>query len=208
MEGPLLTNHDVVRHVRRSAERQQAIVNDSEIPLFDPVDPMEANDRLACVNRSWLDFTAERLERLREHPDLDYLNRCWRFHTAPLPTSPGPFQRLRGWIHAKISGIVVSVLTRYFRQERDFLANLVRVQNEMARRLDDLADGAGRSLEVQNEMARRIDLLTHEMRTLDGATHRFSVAFREAFAELEERDEILRMLLEKRLEKRAPGNEP
>ncbi|MGH7858163.1 MAG: hypothetical protein ACREQY_12635, partial [Candidatus Binatia bacterium] len=150
----LVTNQDVVRNVRRSAERERAVVHDTEIPILGPAG------------------------RMQENEDLSYLNRFWQLERTPPPASGGRFLRLRAWLKGQAFGVVDSVLARYFREERDFLENLVRVQNELARRIDELA---------------------HEVRTVGLATHRFAGAFRETFADLRERDEMLRMLLERRL---------
>lgn len=155
-----LTNHDIVSHARHGAERARTAIRDAEIPVLDPVD------------------------RMQDDPDLAYLNRHWQLATATPVVAGGPFVRVRRWLKAQASGVVESVLARYFQEERDLLANVVR---------------------VQNELARRIDALAQEVRVLDGATYRFSAAFREACADLRERDEVLRRLLERRLAERAPG---
>jgi hypothetical protein len=157
-----------------------------------PVDARELVARLARTARR--DDDAGPVLRLEPFPvrshvrhleELASLNRRWVFDTAP-PAAPG--SGLRARFKAFVARLVLSALERYFLDERDFLANLVR---------------------LENESAERADLLLDEVRSLERAVRDLAESTRAALVSeaqrLAERDELYHRLAEARIEELEAG---
>jgi len=67
---------------------------------------------------------------------LRHLNANWQFDLAPFV---GGSTGIRRRVKQRVARTVVSFLQEYFQEERDFMAHLVRLQNELAARSDESA---------------------------------------------------------------------
>ena len=67
---------------------------------------------------------------------LDYLNQHWVFEIDAAPAGPGPLAALRVRAKRLATRVVRGALSSFVLQERQFLEHLVRLQNELAERLD------------------------------------------------------------------------
>lgn len=68
---------------------------------------------------------------------LRHLNAKWQFDISPFT---GNATGLRRRLKVRLGRTVVSLLQGYLEEERDFLAHLVRLQNELAVRTDEAAE--------------------------------------------------------------------
>lgn len=112
----------------------------------------------------------EDVEALTHSDELRYLNARWRLDVPSGLPRVGP-----AWKHRakeRVAQLVLHLLDRYFTDERDFLAHVVRFQNKVAVAHDELVD----------QLRELIDQLRDESRRLA------------------ERDELLHRLLEERVE--------
>jgi hypothetical protein len=125
----------------------------------------------------------KRPPRVELHHDMErhYLNaHCMLDHTPSDLSSAGRFPQLKSRLKRRAAHFVVGVLNRYFTDEQEFLAHLVRFQNNLAERHDEL----GREVEALHHMLRvesqalkqRIALLNEavEGRQLAGSTNGYS----------------------------------
>jgi hypothetical protein len=126
---------------------------------------------------------------LRASRELEYLNRGWVLEGGIESRRLGVFTVLRrtlvprfvrSWIRGMLTRVVVSVLEPYLLEERAFLERLVRLQNELARRGDELAD---------------------ETRALAAATDGLGRWLDGTYAHLVAHDELLHAQAERRLER-------
>ncbi len=88
---------------------------------------------------------------LRAHAGLSYAHQHWALPDSPLADSPladsppadSPPARatgLRGRLRALVAAQVFGSLNSYLRQERELIGNLVRLNDSMAQRCDDLTE--------------------------------------------------------------------
>jgi hypothetical protein len=89
----------------------------------------------------------KRTDQARSPESLSYVNANWQLpdHFEPDPSRRG----LKGRIVAAIGRISYSVLRPYFKAERDFLSHVVRINNALEARCD--------------ELTLRCDQLSHDM---------------------------------------------
>jgi poly-beta-hydroxyalkanoate depolymerase len=109
------------------------------IPGLPPSDHIQHRAELAHMNRHW----------------------CWEVGYQP-PPKGGLAGILFGRLKARLTRFVWTVLDRHLRAERDFIENLVRFNNELAKRCDQLSDEvrmvAKAEREVADGLVRRVDL--------------------------------------------------
>lgn len=110
-------------------------------------------------------------DHIVHRPELAVLNRTWVWtNEAESPSRGGLSFRIRRWLKARLARLIMSSIDRYLLEERGFLEHLVRFQNQVAERSDQLSDeirqvaAAERSLAVSmqermDELSRRNDLL-------------------------------------------------
>ena len=107
-------------------------------------DPRVLLDALRAEQASlaWVPIDPER-EVGSSHPrplltleSLGYLHHHWA-----LPDAPPPIGRrgLRGWLATRLARFTFAVLQPYLRAERDLLANMTRVHDATAKRVDEIA---------------------------------------------------------------------
>ena len=119
MERASLQVSDIVKRLRRRAGERSPVS-----PLELPTRTLLAdNSDLAHLNRHWV--IGEPGEPIRS--GLAAKLRRWLI--------PAPFRR---WIRQWLARAVLSSLERYLLEEREFLSALVRYQNELAVRTDEL----------------------------------------------------------------------
>jgi hypothetical protein len=109
------------------------------IPDLPPSDHIVHRTELAHMNRHW----------------------CWEFAYEP-SRKEGLAGILFGGLKARLARFVWNVLDRHLRAERDFIENLVRFNNDLAKRCDQLSDEIRRVTKAEREVAaalvRRADL--------------------------------------------------
>lgn len=115
---------------------------------------------------------AKELPRLQFLPELKYVNERWVLQTPMGPTRGGALGRVLRWFKAIVTRLVLSSINGYLLDEREFLSNLVRLENEVVKRCEYLTD--------------EIRILAQMM---EAESHRLS-----------ERAELLHRLLEERIE--------
>lgn len=110
------------------------------------LDPQELLERLHADKRalvweplapsSWLITWRQR--PMRDEEALEYLHRHWALPDGPDPVTfaRGP----RGRLVALFARLAFRVLGPYLRSERELLAHMVRMNDALARRCDELAD--------------------------------------------------------------------
>jgi len=123
----------------------------------EPIDPEELLQRIRTEHRSlrWAPLPPDPVrpggtgEQVRSQESLDYLHKNW-----VLPTGIDELGRpgLRGKVIGRLGGFVYSVLGPYFRAERDLLAHMVRVNDALEKRCDELTN---RVLELRHQVADR-----------------------------------------------------
>jgi hypothetical protein len=114
--------------------------------MSDAVDPAELLEQIRADKRTlaWAPLAPStelgllRQHPLREHEALAYLHAHWALPDAPDAAAFGG--GLRGRVLRLFARLAFRVLAPYLRSERDLLANLVRVNDALARRCDELAD--------------------------------------------------------------------
>jgi hypothetical protein len=105
-------------------------------------------------------------DHLLHRTELAHLNRHWSWDVGYAPPQTGGLAALLfGRLKSRLARFVWNVLERHVRAERDFVENLVRFQNELARRCDQLSDEIRMVAEAEREvaagLARRADLDHH-----------------------------------------------
>ncbi|HSD10671.1 MAG TPA: hypothetical protein VLF14_06790 [Candidatus Binatia bacterium] len=124
-------------------------------------------------------------DHLVHRPELAHLNRHWSWDVSYTPPRTGGLAAfLFGRLKIRLARFVWNVLERHLRAERDFIHNLVRFNNELAKRCDQLSDEirmvTAAEREVAAGLARRADLGHHLLEarlaqleaTLQGAAER------------------------------------
>ena len=105
-------------------------------------------------------------DHIQHRAELAHLNRywCWEFGYEP-PQTRGLAGFLFGRLKTRLARFVWNVLERHLGAERDYIENLVRFQNELAKRCDQLSDEIRMVAEAEREvaagLARRADLDHH-----------------------------------------------
>ncbi len=105
-------------------------------------------------------------DHLQHRAELAHLNRhwYWEFGYEP-PRTDGLAGALFGRLKARLARFVWNVLDRHLRAEREFIENLVRFNNELAKRCDQLSDEIRIVTRAEREaaagLARRADLGHH-----------------------------------------------
>ena len=122
-----------------------------------PIDPEELLQRIRTEHRQlqWSPLppdpvsTAGTGEQTRSQEGLDYLHHNWM-----LPNSYEESGRpgLRGKVSGRLGRFVYLVLGPYLRAERDLLAHMVRVNDALEKRCDELTN---RLLELRQQVADR-----------------------------------------------------
>ncbi len=110
-----------------------------------PVDPAEFLDQLRAQNHlfRWEPLAPERRRRFdrdsgpRTAEELDYLHTHWALPDQP---DPAAGRGLRGRLRGMSGRLVFGALGRYLREERELLAHLVRLNDALSARCDELAD--------------------------------------------------------------------
>jgi hypothetical protein len=110
-------------------------------PALEPEDMLE---RIKAGRQAlrWAPLPPDEVRRTRDFdhsrgkPSLDYLHQHWAIpdHFDPATAGSGP----RGWIVAMFGRLTYRVLGPYFREERGLLSHLVRVNEALEQRCDDL----------------------------------------------------------------------
>jgi hypothetical protein len=117
---------------------------------------------------------------LRASPELGYLNRHWFVDAELVPADVAFAVRLRRalvprfvrkWIRTWVAEIVCASLERYLLEERVFLENLVRLQNDLARRGDELAEETRLLASITGRVAERIGEISDQSVARDEYFH-------------------------------------
>lgn len=105
-------------------------------------------------------------DHIQHRAELAYLNRHWLWETGhePPPTE-GLGRILLGRLKARLARFMWNLLERHLRAEREFIENLVRFNNDLAKRCDQLSDEIRMVTQAEREVAsglvRRADLGHH-----------------------------------------------
>ena len=105
-------------------------------------------------------------DHIQHRAELAHLNRhwCWEFGYEPLRRE-GLAGILFGRLKARLARFVWNLLEQRLRAERDFIHNLVRFNNELAKRCDQLSDEIRMVTQAERDVAaglvRRVDLGHH-----------------------------------------------
>jgi hypothetical protein len=107
------------------------------------LDARELIERVKAENRAarWMplppsDLPASRTP-MREEESLYYLHRHWILPDRPDPADSGA--GIKGRVVHLFGRLTFAVLAPYLRQERELVARMVRMNDALARRYDDLA---------------------------------------------------------------------
>jgi hypothetical protein len=104
----------------------------------------ERADRLA-----WAPPVHEPLERslkrrrLQDHPGLDYAHQHWTLPNSYVEAGHGP----KAWVRRVFGRLVFHVIGHYLRDERELFGNLLRLNDDLAKRCDELAEALRNLLE-------------------------------------------------------------
>lgn len=122
-----------------------------------PIDPEELLRRIRTEHRAlrWGPLPPDPVraggagEQVRSQESLEYLHRNWMLPISyDGPGRPG----LRAKVGDRIGRFVYTVLGPYFRSERELLAHMVRVNDALEKRCDELTN---RILELRHQVADR-----------------------------------------------------
>ena len=122
-----------------------------------PIDPEELLQRIRTEHRQlrWTPLPPDPVgsagtgEQVRSQEGLDYLHRNWMLPDSyEDPGRPG----VRAKVSARLGRFVYLVLGPYLRAERDLLAHMVRVNDALEKRCDELTN---RMLELRQQVADR-----------------------------------------------------
>ena len=120
-------------------------------------------------------------DHIIHRPDLAYLNRRWVWEGDPDGARrSGSVFGLRRWLRVRLVRLIMDLLDAYFVEERAFLERLVRFQNEVAKKSDQLSD---------------------EVRQVAAADHSLAAWMRERMDELARHADLRHGLLEARVER-------
>jgi hypothetical protein len=105
-------------------------------------------------------------DHIQHRAELAHLNRYWSWEFGYEPPRGGGLAGiLFGRLKARLARFVWNVLERHLRAERDFMENLVRFNNELAKRCDQLSDEIRMVTQAERDvaagLARRADLGHH-----------------------------------------------
>jgi hypothetical protein len=105
-------------------------------------------------------------DHIQHRAELAHLNRHWLWETGyEPPRTEGLGRALLGRLKARLARFVWNLLERHLRAEREFNENLVRFNNELAKRCDQLSDEIRMVTQAEREiasgLARRADLSHH-----------------------------------------------
>jgi hypothetical protein len=119
-------------------------------------------------------------ESLRTKNELVHLNRHWVLE-AELQVPPAGFmvslrralvpRRLRAWLKRTIAWAVLGSLEAYLLEERAFFENLVRLQNDIARRGDETAEETRALAAATEKVAHWLDRLSADAAARDEFYH-------------------------------------
>ena len=118
-------------------------------------------------------------DHIVHRPDLGYLNRRWVWANEP-ETNGGPSFGLRRRLKARLARLIASSIDYYFVEERAFIERLVRFQNDVATKSDQLSD---------------------EIRQVAAADHSLVAWMQDRIDDLSRRNDLLHGLLEARIER-------
>jgi hypothetical protein len=117
---------------------------------------------------------------LRASSELGHLNRHWVVDAELVTTNARSAVRLRRmlvprfirtWIRKWVAELVSAALERYLLEERVFFENLVRLQNDLARRGDELAGETRLLASITGRIAERLGELSDEAVARDEFFH-------------------------------------
>jgi hypothetical protein len=158
-EGTIVAR-DLVEHLWKDVPDAQPRRTELAHPTLPPSDYIVHRQELAYLNRSWI-WAGEADAGRRESPF-----------------------RLRRWLKARLTRVIMRSLDRYFLDERAFIERLVRLQNDLARKVDQLSD---------------------EIRQVAFAERSAVDWMRDQVDELSRRNHLLHGLLEARVERLEAG---
>lgn len=116
---------------------------------------------------------------LRQHPELAYLNRHWVWEAGGVGS----------WLRAKLAGLVGRLLERYLLDERAFVERLVRFQNDLAKRCDELAGEVHGLAAAQRALVEAVDERLERLERRASALHGALEARLERLEEAAKRDD-------------------
>ncbi|MEA2627192.1 MAG: hypothetical protein QOD06_3237 [Candidatus Binatota bacterium] len=110
-------------------------------------------DARRLVEEVWREAEAERVpprpfvptslppaDHIQHRPELAQMNRAWLFDLDGGPAPSGALAPVKRALRALARRVVLPVMSSYLVREREFLENLVRFENDLARRADELAE--------------------------------------------------------------------
>jgi len=105
-------------------------------------------------------------DHIQHRAELAHLNRHWSWESGCEPPPGGGLAgTLFGRVKARLARFVWNVLERRLRAEQNFIENLVRFNNELAKRCDQLSDEIRMVAQAERDaaaaLARRVDLGHH-----------------------------------------------
>jgi hypothetical protein len=115
-EGTIVAR-DLVEHLWKDFPDAQPRRTEPVLPTLSPSDHIVHRQELAYLNHSWI----------------------WAHEADAGSRRESPF-RLRRWLKARLARLIMRSLNRYFLEERAFVECLVRFQNDLARKVDQLSD--------------------------------------------------------------------
>lgn len=134
-------------------------------------------DAETLVNQLWEDARAKEAaqssldavqvgggERLQHLWELRYLNHHWDFELPDPAQFGGP--TAKGRAKAAIARFIAHFLAKYFADQREFYAHVVRVDNALAQRYDAQADDIVRLVQALRDESRRLsdrDAMLHSL---------------------------------------------
>ncbi len=91
--------------------------------------------------------------KIQGHPGLDYAHHNW---SLPRGAQSGSRKSARSMIRRVIDRAVFGSLVRYLNHEQELIANLVRLNDALAKRSDELADAHNRLIAQLDERTVRL----------------------------------------------------
>lgn len=89
-----------------------------------------------------LERTLER-RRLHDHPGLSFAHRHWALPDHSSESGGGP----KAWVRRVVGRFVFYALRHYLQAERDLMGHLVRLNDDLAKRCDELTEAHGELLD-------------------------------------------------------------
>lgn len=108
----------------------------------------------------------KRLERLQHLEELAHVNKHWVFGTPYEPQGRGLFGALKRRFRQRFAREVLAVLEQYLLEERNYLSNLVQLQNEIVKRCELLTQenrGLFQAIQVEADLLHEKTLLLHNL---------------------------------------------